>query len=464
MRRLLALCIVAVGELVGCSRATAPPPNVLLVVIDTLRADRLGTYGGTRGLTPFLDSLAGGAYVFHQAYAQSSWTNPSVASVLTSRFPSQHGVVKFDSRLADSEISVAEVLKDHGYSCGAFLANGLLASRFGFAQGFDEFRALWPAPPQPPQTVEQKYRADAINALAFAWLDHVADSRKPVFLYLHYIEPHPPYTPPVAVLDGLLRGRPRPDLDEVSKAMLFGQVVPPDAQTLQQIEDVYDAEVMSLDGGMRELFAGLERRGFLANAVVVITADHGEEFNDHGLVGHGTTLYNELIRVPLIVRLPHQTRRVDADDAVALIDIAPTMLSTIGVPPPSAFEGHALRAVSGRPWFARFWQRDGTAPPVFSELIVPDRSEAQYIRPHERAIVLGSQKLIVGPGGETELYDLASDPGEHRAAAPPAATRATLDRALAQFGTRMAHEGSTGVSVPLDEEARARLKALGYVR
>ena len=120
--------------------------------------------------------------------------------------------------------------------------------------------------------------------------------------------------------------------------------------------------------------------------------------------------------------------------------------------------------MSRRPWFARFWQRDGTAPPVFSELIVPDRSEAQYIRPHERAIVLGSQKLIVGPGGETELYDLASDPGEHRAAAPPAATRATLDRALAQFGTRMAHEGSAGASVPLDEEARARLKALGYVR
>jgi len=462
VRRLLALCIVAVGELVGCSRATAPPPNVLLVVIDTLRADRLGTYGGTRGLTPFLDSLAGGAYVFHQAYAQSSWTNPSVASVLTSRFPSQHGVVKFDSRLADSEISVAEVLKDHGYACGAFLANGLLASRFGFAQGFDEFRALWPAPPQPPQTVEQKYRADAINALAFAWLDQVADARKPVFLYLHYIEPHPPYTPPEAILDRLLHGRPRPDLGDVSKAMFFAQVAPPDAQMLQQIEDVYDAEVTSLDGGLRELFAGLERRGFLGNTFVAITADHGEEFNDHGLVGHGTTLYNELIRVPLIVRLPRQTRRVDVDDVVSLVDIAPTMLSTVGVAAPPAFEGRALRPASGWSW-SRLWRHEET-PPAFSELIIPERSEAKNVRPHERAIVLGSQKLIVGPGGETELYDLASDPGEHRAAAPPAATRATLDRALAQFGTRMAHEGSAGASVPLDEEARARLKALGYVR
>src|SRR5439155_891594 len=252
-----------------------------------------------------------------------------------------------------------------------------------------------------PQTVEQKYRADAINALAFAWLDHVADSRKPVFLYLHYIEPHPPYTPPVAVLDGLLRGRPRPDLDEVSKAMLFGQVVPPDAQTLQQIEDVYDAEVMSLDGGLRELFSGLDARGFLANAFVAITADHGEEFDDHGLVGHGTTLYNELIRVPLLVRLPGQTRRVDVEDVVSLIDVAPTILATVGIRRPPAFEGRVL-PLSSRwlPSWARLWQRDGTSTPAFSELIIPERAEANNVRPHERALILGSRKLIVGPAGE----------------------------------------------------------------
>src|SRR5439155_2936378 len=164
-----------------------------------------------------------------------------------------------------------------------------------------------------------------------------------------------------------------------------------------------------LDGGLRELFAGLERRGFLGNTFVAITADHGEEFNDHGLVGHGTTLYNELIRVPLLVRLPRQPRRVDVDDVVSLVDIAPTMLSTAGVPSPSAFEGRVLEAVSRGPWLAswsRLWRRDGTPPPAFSELIIPERSEAKNVRPHERAVVLGSQKLILGPGGESELYDL----------------------------------------------------------
>jgi len=143
------------------------------------------------------------------------------------------------------------------------------------------------------------------------------------------------------------------------------------------------------------------------------------------------------------------------------------MLSTAGIPPPSAFEGGALGAVSRGPWLAswsRLWRRDGTSPPAFSELIIPERSEAKNVRPHERAVVLGSQKLIVGAGGETERYDLASDPDERRPAAAADATHAPLDRALAQFGTRMARESRAAASAPLDEEAQRRLKALGYVR
>jgi arylsulfatase A-like enzyme len=461
-------CLLALLALAACARASHRPPNVVVVLIDTLRWDRLGAYGSGRGLTPFLDQFAERATVFHRAYAQSSWTNPSVASLFTSRYQSQHGVITFASTLAPEELTLAEVLRAHGYATGGFIANFLLQGRFGFDQGFDHWGVYSRTDPRAPSKYI-KATAERINAESLAWLDAGSAGRaSPAFLYLHYMEPHAPFEPAPAALAHVLAGRPAPDAARANEAMTLAPVIDFAANPalLQSVEDLYDADVMSLDAQLRTLFAALDQRGVLDNAVVVVTADHGEEFLEHGHVGHNVDLYNEVITVPLMVHLPGQTQRADVDDIVSLVDVAPTLLDLAGIPAPAAFEGHSfagrLRAARDGRWS---WAglltllhgrqtRSGTA---FSELIKPPDENRRS--PHERAVVDGQHKLITGVDGEREYYDLAADPGEHQPAALTEAERLALERALEPL---RAYAARGGGGHEVDEDTKERMRALGY--
>jgi arylsulfatase A-like enzyme len=457
---LLAVCLLA-----ACKQPGASNPNVVVVVIDTLRADRLGVLGNTRGLTPFLDSLADRSVVFHRAYAASCWTQPSVASLFTSRFQSQHGIVSPASKLDPSEVTLAEVLQEHGYSTAAFSANGLIAAIHGYGQGFDTYKALFGK--QSPRNAKRlvKYRAEEINAMARAWLDQLpAAGNKPFFLYLQYLEPHTPYAAPDEMLRRTFGDRPHPDLEKITLEMQFGNWAAPDPPTLRDIVDAYDAEVASADAGVRELYAILQERHLLDNTVVVVTADHGEGLLDHGLLGHGGTLYEEVIHVPLLVVPPGGVARLDVQRPVSLLDVAPTLLDVAGIAAPPPFEGHSLGPVlwqAEHPWRARVrapWAHEAKPLPVFSEHIVPADSADQRIRPHERAIIVEQAKLIVGVNGERESYDLAADPGEHTPLLEAEATR--LGDVLVAFRESVAKP--TQATPAIDPELRARLRALGY--
>lgn len=192
-RRLSVAVLGALLCAIGCTTPSVPP-NVIVVLVDTLRADRLGAYGDTRGLTPFLDSLAGRSYVFHNAYAQAPWTSASVAALFTSRLPSEVGIVSFASTVQERETALAEVLHDHGYGTGAFLAHWFLLGH-GFEQGFDVFQ-------QRHFSREPKTRGTHINEQAFAWLDErAASDRSPLFNYPHYAEPRVPFAPHANALD-----------------------------------------------------------------------------------------------------------------------------------------------------------------------------------------------------------------------------------------------------------------------
>jgi arylsulfatase A-like enzyme len=437
--------LLLLGVLVACTRPPATPPNVVVVLVDTLRADRLGVYSGSRRLSPFLDSFAARATVFTHAYAASSWTNPSVASLFTSRFPSQHGVISFGARLDASELTIAEVLASHGYATGAFVANGLLVADNGFGQGFDTYRSYW--------VPGGKKRVEDLAPDVLAWVDGLPKTpSRPVFLYLHYVEPHSPYSPPVAMLDRVLAGRPRPNPGIAGARTLFDRGAPMNATELRDLEDVYDAEVLSFDAALRETFAALEARHVLDDAIVVVTADHGDEFHDHGQVGHGQSLYNELIHVPLIVRYPHQSGSVRVEDTVSLVDVAPTLLDTAGIELPAAFEGNSLRTS----WFGS--SRRATA---LSELI--SSKTATRLTPHERAIVLGERKLIVGVGEEREEYDLARDPAETKRLEEPTPKTQTLLAALRAFETHLHPDRPAAAATPVSPELRERMRALGYV-
>jgi len=462
--------LIGLWALVGCARAT--PPNVLLIVVDTLRADRLGWYGPNGNLTPFLDSLAARGHVAWNAYAPVSWTSPSVASLWTSRYPSQHGITTFGSVLAASELTLAEILGQRGFVTGGFTANPGLSTNLGYAQGFERYETF----PRDGAVAEgfwmTKGRAEEIQNAALAWLDTLGRGPypgRPVFLYLQYMEPHFPYHPPEDIVPAAMARRGDPAIAQQTGRDMFltdagkRNWVHPDKNALDFIEDLYDAEVMGLDRELRGFFAALESRGFLANAVVVVTADHGEEFGDHEGLGHGKTLYNEVLHVPLLLVLPGQARRADLRDAVSLVDVTPTLLDLLGVPAPPSVEGHSFAAAL-RPKSLRERLRDVVAAPspraAFAELVTT--TEGKPSTRHRQAIIVGSRKLIVDAEGAAEGFELGTDPHEKAPHAITGGDETVLRTALEHFG-RALQAPSAHERVDLDEATRRRLRALGYV-
>jgi arylsulfatase A-like enzyme len=463
--------LVGLALLVSACGSAAPPrpPNVLVLVLDTLRADRLGAYGNTRGLTPFLDSLAARDVVFRHAYAASSWTMPSVASLLTSRFPAQHGVIQITSVLPDSEITLPEVLAAHGFATAAFSANRTIAPGRGFGQGYQRAEG-WDAMPLARATTRRldgsgafdvPPRADFVNRAALEWLDglgHDPARRPPVFLYLQYMETHHPFTPPAETLARLRGDRPYPQLSGVNGAMLVQPWMPiaMNDELLAGIRDTYDAEVATLDAELRELFAGLEARGVLDHAVVVVVADHGDELWEHEALSHGHTLYEELIHVPLIIGAPGARFHGQVDDVVSLVDVAPTILALVGVPIPPEFEGRSLV-----PWLEGGSRpQSGVSPRNACSELLPHNEQTRRLG-ERRAVVAGRLKLIAGPGDQRTFYDLAADPAEQH---PLSAVddSGLLVGALEQAVARAQRTATTPKREPLDEESRARLRALGY--
>jgi arylsulfatase A-like enzyme len=447
--------MLAIGLLAGCGRASGRQPDVIVILVDTLRADRIGACGGTRGVSPFVDELAAHATVFRRAYAPAPWTNPSVASLFTSRWPSQHGVVTFGAPLDDSEETIAEAFKARGYATAAFVGNFVLTKQSGFGQGFDEYDPVHIVAGPGVQT--PKTRAANLLIPAAVWLTRLPKApRPPVFLYLHYIEPHLPYAPAPSAVDRLRGDRPRPDASAVTSRCFFANRMPLDAAELADVELLYDAEVLGLDEELRRLFSHLDARGLLHDAVVVFTSDHGEEFMEHGHLGHGQALYEELIHVPLIIRFPGQERQVLIDDPVSLLDVAPTLLDVAGVPAPPSFEGRSLR-----PHWTD-WLRHKPTRPVVAELIGTEPSSR--MTPHERGVVVGTHKLIVGVGGEHEAYDLAADPGEHAALDVSSGVASELDAVLRRWMADHVRAGAPAPAAPISDDLREKMRALGYAQ
>lgn len=489
MSRLLPGFLVLVILSTACRHEAPRPPNVLIVVIDTLRADRLGAYGHQGGLTPFLDLLARRGTLFEHAYAASSWTVPSVASVLTSRHLTQHQVSTFFSRLAEEEVTFPERLRDAGWITAGFSANPNVRVESGFGQGLDE---LWNEP-----TPHVDVRGDALRAQALARLDRTWNRHagSPAVLYLQYMEPHEPYDPPepfrsrfvvdddgkpfdmeaairasvASVLPGAGRdatGKPPDAADAVRAILARGRPVtdeelaPIKLLSERRTRRLYEGDVASADDQMRRLFDELERRGFLDNAVVVLTSDHGEEFGEHGGTSHGRTLYEESVRVPLILMGAGVPAGRRVAENVSLLDLGPTLLDLLGLPAEVRFEGRSLvplmRAGAG--------SERAAAPDVLLQLepMLPVTADG---RVHARALVRRDRKLLVRPDDAFEVYDLGADPGETRST--PAALgvhgptmRESLSLAEAELGERA---GSAAPPVPLDAAHERRLRALGYL-
>jgi hypothetical protein len=340
----------AVSGAGGAASAAVKTPDVIVVLVDTLRADHLSLYGYKRRTSPRIDAFAEDGAWFSRAYAQSGWTLASVTSLLTGQYPHQHRVVR-DSRQPDRfgclvpEVeTLAEGMAGVGYGTAAFINNTFLAPEFGLQQGFDLYDykgATNLAHRTANQTVDD----------AMVWWDAHAD--RPRFAVVHFMEPHLNYEAPTEFRGTFAKGEPPAQLAAVPGggdpyvAMQFGQLEPTDESRDWAVR-AYDEEVLTVDAAFGRLVDSLSERGDLEGTVVVLTADHGEEFWDHDGFEHGHSLWSELTRVPLVVGGPGApTGRVDT--VVEQVDLFQGVLALAGAPRPAASAGEDLFAVARTP-------------------------------------------------------------------------------------------------------------------
>jgi arylsulfatase A-like enzyme len=411
--RIAALLLAAISTflaIAACTRARAPegPPSVLLVSIDTLRADRVGAYGDAAARTPHMDAVAREGLLFEAAVSPVPLTLPAHATMLTGLLPPRHGVRGNGSFVLGPEPrTLAEALKKRGLATAAFVGAFPVARRFGLDRGFDVYDDAFERAPGLHFEFAER-RADRVVDAAIAWLAGVGG---PVFVWVHLYDPHAPYDPPEG-----FRG-----------------------------EDAYRGEVAYADAMLGRLFRAWDARP--GPSIVALTSDHGEAFGEHGEESHGLFVYDTTLRVPLVLRGPGLPagRRVAA--RVSLADLPATLASLAGA---EAMEGRSLeRFAAGA--------GEGAAEALYAETLAP---RLDFGWSELRSLQEGRYKYIRAP--RPELYDLATDPGEKRNLVPQspdvaARLSAALDASLARLGDAESRRRP-------DPEAAERLRALGYVQ
>lgn len=424
--------------------APAGAPNILFIVMDTVRAESLGLDGRGRPIAPVLDRLARRGVRFEQARATAPWTLPSHASMFTGRLPHELST-RLDRPLDSTYATIAEFANGHGYDTAGFVANTFFCSRwFGLSRGFVHYedvaiearevlrssglgrsiaRKLATASNDRPTAYFERKDAATINAELIGWLRGRPKGR-PYFAFLNYYDAHDPYLTPEN--EGERSSRPSRSAAELEVLRDWhrasrGGVRP---EHVRLAREAYEECLGYLDRQIGRLFEGLEAMGALENTIVVITSDHGEEFGEHGFFGHGQRLYSQVLHVPLLVIGPGRIpagRRVATP--VSLACLPATLADLLGLSQSSPFPGTSL---------ARFWDGQGNdgggggEPIVLSE--IDDDDGRQREGPPARAIVSEGKVFIRADGGREEMYDLWNDPAEAHDLSRDPAHRATLAR------------------------------------
>ncbi len=455
----------------GCDSGTqGSRPNVLVVVIDTARADRFGCYGHRGGLTPAIDKLAKEGVLFEQASAHAPWTLPSTASLLTSLHPPEHGAGGFLDLspleaggapkvgfrgLPDAQQTLAETLGAAGWRTGAVVNVDFLDKTFGLTQGVEDLDAQW------YDSNNEVRSAKETTDLALKWI--TKRQQDPFFLLVHYFDVHAVYSPPAE-----FRARHAAPVDQHDSNFVFGTrahmlmlrggKLQLEAPTIERAFKLYEAELAYVDQQVGRLLDGLQAHGVADNTLVVLTADHGEEFLDHGGFEHGHTLYQELLHVPLVLRFPgHLSQGTRFSQSVGLVDVAPTICDLLQVPTPDSFGGHSLaRALAGGPLIERPVLSHGN---FWGEPLVAWRSG-----PWKLILTpTGNGDADAGPSERVELYNLENDPQERTNLAGSSADVVARLRADLDSVRSFHAAAASGKSIELDAAAQQRLKDLGYM-
>jgi arylsulfatase A-like enzyme len=451
-----------------CRRAAPARPNILLLVVDALRADHLGLYGYSRNTSPRLEEFARRGTVFDRAYAQAPSTFPSTAAMFTGRYPSHTQISSEEHwfELSRECTTLAEVLSDAGYQTGFFTANPLHAydslvegERWitGFEQGFDEFFVG-------SQWWGNRLRAGELNEHAMKWIDQCSQ-QNPFLACLWYVDPHHPYEPP----EQFHKLFPDPYKGETDWNKNMGELwfsgKSISEEERQHLISLYDAEIAYMDSCVGAMLDSLNATGVLADTMVILTADHGEAFHEHGTWVHGLGLHEEQIHVPLLIvppgsRMQSKPRRTDS--IAGHIDLMPTILDYANVDPelrPQEMHGLNLKPV--------LTDSDATLDRhgIGAEIVFGLKPDGEPATGTTRALITQRFKLIetrpLDAPVTTQLFDLESDPREERPVAEDPSSAEQIELMSAQlaliFGEPARRTG------PLPEHIRKRLRALGYL-
>ncbi len=454
--RRVALLLAAACAAFGCAREKRRP-SILLVTLDTTRADHLSCYGYAKPTSPNVDRLAADSIRYVNAYATSSWTLPTHASLFTGKLPTAHGAT-FDPEgplhltqeggikgnaswdayrarpLARDELTLAELLRRDGFATGAVVAGPWLKRVFSLARGFDAYDDGHFVDLGAKVGELNGRPAEDVTRAAIEYVDTHAD--RPFFLFLNYYDPHSPWLPPEPHKSAFWSGpepqRPSPDYASA----------------------LYDAEIQYADLHLGRLLDHLKARGLYDDCWIVVTADHGELLGDEGLWGHGDSLFQSEIHIPLLVKEPGVDHPRGVSDAfVQQIDLLPTLLQRLSIPIPRGIQGTPIADLPGHPIVAE------VNPLPFMSATKKDARQIGGWR----ALIAANDKLVWSELGHHALYDLVKDPGEttNRYAVEPERAR-QLQQILAAYVATLPAPGEVGPVEQPDEETRRLLESLGY--
>lgn len=450
---LLSICLLAAFSHASETKSPVTKknyPSLLLITIDTLRADRLPFYGHKRNTAPFLSKLAGEGIVFTNAYSTSSWTVPAVTSLITGVYPSSHGITRGSikkahvyrqERIPRKLINLPEQLRALGYRTYAVTANTHLMKDLGFGRGFDRYACVGFC------------AAEKVNRTFLEWKKEIESQNSPVFIWLHYFDPHIPYIGRQPWLKQYQSDETEGEctaISSVSRPVRLSRVLQKKGpRTLTLIQSHYDSEINYCDEQIRKLFQEFPS---LQRYVTVFTADHGEEFMEHGKLGHGRNLYNDTVRIPLFVRIPDKTSITTSKDVVSLIDVAPTLLSIAGGKAPQSWQGRPLA------------DRNGLISTKEERYVITQINNG--IVPPMNAVIGSNWKLIINEKTqEKELYNLMNDPAERNnlATAQPEQVKRQND-IFQKLVLALPPAPMVKKNKPLQKDKEEMLRSLGYIQ
>ena len=452
-------------------------PNILILVLDCARADHFSCYGYERPTTPFIDGLAARGTRFTNMVSSAPWTLPSHASLFTGMYSAFHGATDESRKLAPGATTIAELLSGHGYQTAAFCANPWVSPETGFDRGIDHFFTNRPRHPgaryrqilQKAWDVAMRRRDSGsfhTNRAAGRWLGSL-DSGRPFFAFVHYNETHLKFHPPAryrrmftAATDSRIRR-----LNQDCNAYIAGTAAMTD-DDFQLLTALYDGELRFADSRFEQLAALIEGVGRLENTIFVVLADHGENLGDHGMMSHKFSLYETLLRVPLVMAGPGVPAGQVSEGLVQNVDVFSTLASLVGLPESDYSNVHGRAAiVAGHLQDGRDY--------VFSERYRPNLSvfkkrypdfDTSLIDVRKRSVCDGREKLIWHSDGRHEFYDLVDDPAEARnLAAQRSQDVSRLEGVLSRWIEDVKGQPGGGENPSFDDVARRQLEGLGYI-